>query len=90
MYCIGDKIKISEPSEFSEVYLLVQVESYKVCLVGLESCNRWSNPVLVDDVMNISQSEFDNIMNLTEDMYDYNYYVLEKSKMRQVKDEVYV
>jgi hypothetical protein len=40
-------------------YLLAQVESSMVNLIGIESGNRWSNVLIVADSSKIPKSDFD-------------------------------
>jgi hypothetical protein len=47
-------------------YFLAQVDINKVCLIGLESANRWADPVYVRDVHHITQSEFSKIIDDAE------------------------
>ncbi len=42
-------------------YLLVQCEGSKVVLVCLKSCNRYRNPIVVKNINNITQEEFNKI-----------------------------
>lgn len=42
-FAIGQKFKNNN----GEIYLLCQVGKQQVCLIGLESANRWQNPIEV-------------------------------------------
>ena len=56
---IGDRFKIvGEAGE----WLLAQVGYGKVCLIGLESGNRWEEPVEVNNVELITEGEMDKIL----------------------------
>jgi len=45
----------------NSIYILCQVGEGYVCLIGLDSANRYSEPVSVSDISSISDSEFDNM-----------------------------
>lgn len=47
----------------NSIYILCQVGYKQVCLIGLDSANRYDEPVSVSDTSNISDSEFDNACN---------------------------
>jgi hypothetical protein len=47
-------------------YFLAQVDQKKVCLIGLDSANRWANPVSVGNVNNITEAEFSKIIDDAE------------------------
>jgi len=43
------------------IYILAQVDYSKCCLIGIETGNRFLDPVKVKDPMAISRKEFDKI-----------------------------
>lgn len=56
-YCIGDRFAREYQNTISE-YILSQVQEGIVALIGLESGNRWDDPVKVQTVMKITHEEF--------------------------------
>lgn len=44
-----------------EVYLVANVDHFKIALINVESGNRWTNPVIVGDWELITTSEWDKI-----------------------------
>jgi len=59
IYSIGDKFKF----EFEgDVYILVQVLPFKVCLIGLTDANRYREPEAVNDIHKITKEEMKRIV----------------------------
>ena len=56
-YKIGDRFHNEDWGEC----LLCRVQTNKVCLIGLEDGNRWTDPVKVDDTYRITEEEFSRI-----------------------------
>lgn len=79
MYSIGDRFKIeTNVGEFSsDEYLLMQVAVNKVCMMNLETFNRWADPITVKDIYNITESEFSEI---ASPVFDCKFIVIETSK----------
>lgn len=44
-----------------EEFILCQVDNYMVCLISIQTGNRWNDPVEVNDVFNITEEEFRSI-----------------------------
>lgn len=59
----GQKFKAydKENGQIEGTYVLAQVDIMKVCLINIETGNRWTNPVSVNDVMAISIKEWEEI-----------------------------
>ena len=57
---MGSKVVISS---FNEVYMLVNVDGSRLCLISLQDGNRWNNPTKVENVSNITASEFVKMSN---------------------------
>lgn len=57
-YKPGDKFKNDR-----EIYVLSQVDSNTVCLIGFKCGNRWENPIQVKDSRFITVKEFLQITN---------------------------
>jgi len=63
-YKVGDRFQYA--GEIEDCFILAQVSRDEVCLIGLESGNRWFEPVKVNSSKKITQEEFNGITN-----YDY-------------------
>ena len=57
-YKIGDWFEVD-----GQLSILTMVGEYKVCLIGIKSGNRWSDPVYCKDLFKIS---FRTVCSLTE------------------------
>ena len=57
------KIKVGQRYMFDNVneYILCQVSPRKMCLIDMNSGNRWNDPVKVENSSNISPEEFKEI-----------------------------
>lgn len=58
---IGDRFVNLGGNFYQGEYILASVDCKRVALIGLQSGNRWSNPVKVSDVTAITESEWDEI-----------------------------
>lgn len=65
---IGQRYILNNNEE--DVFILAQVGSFKVCLIGLVPGNRWNDPVEVNDLYNISKDEFECIV-YPADAYEF-------------------
>ncbi len=76
MYKIGEIFKIKYESPFwrenFERYILAQVEAGQVNLVSLETGNRFTNTIHVEDVFGISKEEFEKLIPLKYTVQYYN------------------
>jgi hypothetical protein len=72
-YKLGDKFKNGR-----EIYVLSQVDSNMVCLIGFKGGNRWENPIQVKDCNCITTKEFSKITsNQIEDFTPINITITE-------------
>lgn len=73
IYKLGDKFKNGR-----EIYVLSQVDSNMVCLIGFKGGNRWENPIQVKDCNCITTKEFSKITsNQIEDFTPINITITE-------------
>ena len=74
-YKLGDKFKYGF---FREIYVLSQVDSNMVCLIGFKGGNRWESPIQVKDCNCITTKEFLKITdNQIEDFTPINITITE-------------
>ena len=75
-------------SRIYNTYILAQVEASKVALISLDG-NRFNDPIEVNKVMNITQTEFDLICcNDTEGQEDLDFYKLNDFKLIELNLEM--
>lgn len=60
-YSIGDRFRIFNGSQDEGEYILAQVFPYEVCLIGLETGNRWADPIKVEEIKAITKKEMNEI-----------------------------
>lgn len=56
---------------YESIMLLAQVEAFKVCLIDLKTGNRYNDPVEVESISDISESEQKRIFYCVGDLETY-------------------
>ena len=65
------RITVEDLPTRCEEFIVAQVAPFKVCLVSLETGNRWEEPIKVENPCDVTSREWEKISSIWNDNYEW-------------------